>query len=233
MSDISIKMKKKILIVILLFFVSINKLVAQDFKVNINKLTEETQQLSESNDKMRLVWWIPVEYWEAIFTQDQTISKLEADKMLSILEKYTMLAIIDGDISESGTISYVDRDETFNKLVVIDKNKNEYTPLLEEEIDLDTKNMVAIMKPILGNMLGRLGENMHFFLFQKRDNPLEKIVDPKNKELFEVKVSEERFVWKLPLGALLKPKLCPVDNQPLDGSWDYCPYHGSKLTTNK
>ncbi|NNC70130.1 MAG: hypothetical protein HKN90_04825 [Flavobacteriaceae bacterium] len=222
-------MIKKVAIYIV-FLPFIWKGFAQDFKVNINKLTEETQQLSESPDKMRMVWWIPTDFWEAVFSQDASIPTSDADKMLAQFEKYTMVATIDGDIDTDGNIQYVSEDDIFNTLKVVDNTQQEFSPLTEDQIDLDTKRLITIMKPVLGNMLGKLGENMHFFLFQRTDDPLHKIVNPKNKESFAVKLNDERFEWQLPLGSLLRPQKCPVDQQLLDGSWTYCPYHGKPLT---
>ncbi len=224
-------MSKKVAIyLILLSF--IGTAFAQDFKININKLTEETQQLSESPDKMRLVWWIPTDFWEAVFSQDATIPKQDAAAMLAQFEKYTMIATIDGDIDADGNIQYVSEAAIFNTLRVVDNTQQEFSPLTEDQIDLDTKRLITIMKPVLANMLGKLGENMHFFLFQRIDDPLHKIVNPKNEEKFAVKLREEKFEWQLPLGSLLRPKRCPIDQQVLDGSWTYCPHHGKRLTKN-
>ncbi len=221
-------MFKKVAIGLLLFFCAIGG-YSQDFKVNINKLTEETQQLSETPDKMRLVWWIPTDFWEAVFTQDPSIPKQDADAMLSQFEKYTMIATIDGDIDADGNIQYVDESALFESLRVVNNEQLEFTPLTEDQIDLDTKRLITVMKPVLANMLGKLGENMHFFLFQRSDDPLHKIVNPKDKEVFAVKINEEQFEWQLPLGSLLKPKRCPKDQKLHDGSWNYCPYHGTRL----
>ena len=221
-------MFQKITILFLIVILS-RSAFAQDFKVNINKLTEETQQLSDSPDKIRLVWWIPTDFWEAVFSQDATIPKEEANAMLNNFEKYTMIATIDGDIDADGNIKYISENSIFNKLKVIDDEQQEFTPLTEDQIDIDTKRLITIMKPLLANMLGKLGENMHFFLFQKPDNPMDRIVNPKNKEKFIVKLNKEQFEWQLPLGSLLKPKKCPVDQKVLDGAWTFCPYHGKRL----
>jgi hypothetical protein len=225
-------MKNKILIPLIFLVGVFTNLFAQGFKVNINKLTEETQQLSESPDTMRLIWWIPTEFWQTIFEQDNTITKLEANEMLNNFDKYTMVAVIDGEIKDDGTITYKTEETTFKNLAVIGNDKVAYTPLYDDEIDEVTRNLINIMKPMLGNMLGAFGQNMHFYLFQKRDNPLDRIVNPIKKERFTVKLDKDNFNWSLPLGSLLKPKKCPVDYKLHNGSWNYCPYHGKKLELN-
>lgn len=217
-------------ITLLLFlFLCFSAVGAQDFQININKLTAETQQLSESPDKMKLVWWIPTDFWKAVFNQDKNLPKDQSDLMLGYLEKYTMVVTVDGDIDVNGDVSYHSSDEIFKNLKVVDEKGEKYAPLLHDEIDLDTQQLINIMKPVLGQMLGNVGENMHFFLFQKKDDPLNKIVDPLHSDSFAIELSEDRFKWDLPLSSLLKPKKCTVCNEYHDGSWTYCPYHGNKL----
>lgn len=217
----------RIFSVIIIFF-SVN-LYAQDFKVSVNKLTEETQQLSESPDNLKLVWWIPVEFWKAVFSEDESVPKEQADEIIEVFSQYTAMAILDGKIGPFGDVDYKSKDEIYNNLVLIDKKNVSYIPLVESEIDSRTQSILSFMKPVLGNMLGKLGDNMHFFLFQKKDNPLEPIIHPKLEETFSVKLSGEEFQWKLPLGSLLKPKICPIDGEQMNGSWRYCPYHGKEL----
>ena len=53
----------KVFIVVLLIFGSINSSFAQDIKVDINALIQETQKMSQSQHEMTLVWWIPEDFW--------------------------------------------------------------------------------------------------------------------------------------------------------------------------
>ncbi len=46
---------------------------------------------------------------------------------------------------------------------------------------------------------------------------------------FAIEVGEMVFKWRTPLGALLHPRVCPVDGEPMKGEWSYCPFHGNEL----
>lgn len=224
-------MKKLLYLFIIAMVALTGNVSAQDFKVSINKLTAETQQLSESPDNLKLVWWIPIEFWEAVFAQDENMPKDQADQILHVFQQYTLLSTIDGTIGTFGDISYKTKKQIFNSLEIIDNNNKSYFPLREEIIDQQTKDVVDFIKPVLANMLGKMGENMYFFLFQKEDNPRDRIIHPTKEEKFTVKLGGEKLHWNLPLSSLLKPKKCPVDNEIMNGSWKFCPFHGVKLDT--
>ena len=221
-------MKKIYLILISFLFVS-NATYAQDFKISINKLTEETQQLSESPDNLKLVWWIPIEFWKAVFAENKTITKEQVDEILQTLEPYTVLVIVNGNIDTFGEITYKSKDEIFDALEILDTHKKSYFPLQKDVIDAKTLEIISVMKPILSNMLGNIGKNMNFYLFQKDNNPMERIIHPTKEEEFTVKLDGENFHWKLPLPSLVKPKKCPENGELLNGTWKYCPYHGKEL----
>ena len=37
--------------------------LAQESKVDLTALTQETQKISQKADEMTLIWWIPEEFW--------------------------------------------------------------------------------------------------------------------------------------------------------------------------
>lgn len=213
------------LLLLLLFF----KLQGQEFKVNLNKLTAETQQLSESPDSMRLIWWIPIEFWQTVFEQDEAMPQSEINEFLQTFKAYTTVAVLDGTIGPFGTVNYASKNDIAKNLSLFGTNNKEYSPLDESEIDEQTKNALSILKPVLANMLGPMGVNMHFYLFKDVQDPLLKLAEASKEGAFRVRLDTEDFNWKLPLSSLVKPKKCPVDGALLDGTWTYCPYHGNKL----
>ena len=74
---------------------------------------------------------------------------------------------------------------------------------------------------------------VNFHLSNRPNKKGEKLVNPKEKENFEIRLDKEVFQWRLPLGALLPPRYCPTDDEELSGAWNYCPYHGKALKETK
>lgn len=86
-----------------------------------------------------------------------------------------------------------------------------------------------MMGPVLVNMLGPMGQNMHFFLFSSKKKNGQEIAVAKREGAFSVKLDKREFKWRLPLGSLLPPKVCPIDGEKLNGAWKFCPWHGVAL----
>jgi hypothetical protein len=206
-----------------------NNLIAQESKVNINKLTEETQKMSEESDEMFLVWWIPEEFWKASFAGNPDITQAQTEDFLKIIRPYTLVVVVDGKIGSFGGITYKPEGSIRESIEVKDKNGITYRPIRQDEIENDTQNFLSIMKPIFVNMLGQMGENMHFVLFPAKNKQGQNLVDPKVKGTFTVNLDNKNFTWKLPLGSLLPQKVCSVCGEKLSGAYSYCPWDGSKL----
>ena len=219
-------MRNSILIVLLGSLFLIQNAVAQRSK--INDLTEETQMLSNDDDKMRLVWWVPNEFWTTAFENEESMSQEEIDGFIDIFNDYTVFAIADGVISDYGAVKYESKSTIINSTFIL-KNQKEIHPLMDEEVNGDTKIVLGMLKPVLSNMLGNMGENIHFILFPGFDEKENRLLNPMEDEDFAVSVGGELFNFNLPLGALLPPKTCKKHNDILNGAWNYCPYCGREL----
>lgn len=221
--------KEKVFIIILLIFGWLNSSFAQDVKVDINALIQETQKMSQSADKMNLIWWIPEDFWRVSLEQNPNISAAQIEEFIKLLHPYTVILAIDGKIGPFGGVTYESESTIRNNIRLIDIQGNNYRPLSIETITADMKNLLSMMKPVFVNMLGPMGQNMHFFLFPHKNQAGQEIADAKKEGAFSVKLDKSKFKWRLPLGSLLPPKICPVDGEKLSGSWKFCPWHGVEL----
>lgn len=213
----------------ILIFGSMSSSFAQDRIANANALIQETQKMILNPDEMTMVWWIPEEFWQVSFAQNPNIEKAEAELYMDYLRPYTLIVVAHGKIGSFGWIVY--KAETFirNNIRMIDSQGIRYPPVDDEKIKYGAKYFLSMMKPVFEKMLGSMGPNMHFFLFPSKDKSGQSIAAAKNNGFFSVKLDEREYKWRLPLGALVPPKTCPVDGEELSGGWKFCPWHGVEL----
>lgn len=221
--------KIEVFIVALLIFGSINLSFAQDIKVDIVALTEETQKIIQSRDELAAVWWIPEEYWRVSFKQKPNMTEAKWEEFIKFLRPYTVFFALEGKVGTFGGVTYKSEATIKNSIQMIDSQGTHYRPLGDEKIDANTKNLLSMMKPILGNMLGPMGQNLHFFLFPSLSKNGKKIADAKKEGTFSVMLDKKEFKWRLPLSSVIPPKVCPVDGEKMSGAWKFCPWHGVKL----
>ncbi len=202
---------------------------AQDSKIDINALVDETQKISPAEDEMSLVWWIAEEFWQVNFEQDPNMSADEVESVMEILRPYTIIVAVDGEIGSFGGVTYKPKATIQNNIQIVGNEGEHYRPLSDDKIDPDTKSFLSMMKPFFTNTLGPMGENMHFFLFPSKDKNGHGIAVAKREGTFSVKLDKREFKWRLPLGSLLPQKSCPVDGEKFSGAWKFCPWHGVEL----
>lgn len=197
--------------------------------VDVGAIISETQKEATGSKALGLVWWIPEEVWKAILEEDGGLTPEGIEGILGVLRPYLVIAAVDGSFGPMGAPSFRSQEALRGSLTVIDERGNEYRPLKEEEISGDAKNLFASMKPGLAGIAGPIGEHMHFFCFPAKTEEGRLIADPLESGELAVKMGDKTFQWRLPLGSLLPPKVCPVDGEQLNGAWIYCPWHGDKL----
>jgi len=226
-----LKLASLFLAVLLLFLWVLNSLAqeSQENKIDISALTQETQKMQQQADQMTLVWWIPEEFWWVSSAQDPTVTKAQTENLINVLRPYTLIIIVDGKIGPFGGVTYKPEAEIRAGVQIKDSQENYYRPLNEDKINADAKNFLSIMKPIFANMLGPMGQNMHFFFFPAESKNGNKIAEAKKEGAFSVKLREREFRWRLPLGSLLPPKTCPGCKEKCSGAWNFCPWCGTKL----
>jgi hypothetical protein len=213
----------------ILIWGSVSLSFAQDRSVNANALIQETQKMILNPDEMTMVWWIPEEFWQVSFEQNPNIAKAEAELYMDYLRPYTLIVVAHGKVGSFGRIIYKTETQLRNSIRMIDNQGISYRPVEDEKIKYGAKYFLSMMKPVFENMLGSMGPNMHFFLFPSKSESDQRIAVAKGDGFFSVKLSDREYFWRLPLGALVAPKICPVDGEELSGGWKFCPWHGVEL----
>jgi hypothetical protein len=219
--------------------------VAED--IDLQALVRETQINKQSSNKLVMVWWIPTEFWAESFRRGGTVSAKQSAEMLASIDDYVVVAAIDGTIGTLGVLASTPKDELEKKtLLIVGDTKS--SPIPEGDLSPSARNFVQLMKPVIANMLGQVGQGMHFMAFKgtKESNANDKslhsddvaaskqrLIDPKLPGRVTVRIGEQNFEYRLPLGSLLSPKFDPDTGERYPGNYEYSPYSGKKLDPKK
>lgn len=211
---------------ILLVPTSILDASAQSSEFVFSEVMEELWLETPDENAITSVWWVPTEYWQPNL---QDMSAQEAKEFRDVLDDYTMLIVIDGEIGVFGGTTFTPPSQLRGMVSLQDEAGGRYEPFSEEDIDANALIFISMMRPVFEGMLGPMGENMALLLFPGESPEGRRIADPLAEGQFVVQVGERHFEWQTPLGSFLPPKFCPVDGKRLNGAWKYCPWHGEDL----
>lgn len=199
--------------------------------IDLQDLVEETQKMSQSPNELTLVWWIPKQFWQASMAQDPKVTEAQVVQVLETISPYTMIIVVDGQIGAFGGLTYQKEESVRTSITIKDDKGWSYAPLSESAINPDTKNLLQMLKPMIANMLGSLGQNMHFILFPSKGKDGRPIADPTKEGIFNIVVAGKEFKYHLPLGSVLPPKYDLQTGRRFPGNYNYNPFTGSKLFT--
>lgn len=204
--------------------------LAQENAIDLTALIQETQRTPQRAGEITVVWWIPEEYWQVSFAQNRSITESQAEEFIKIISPYMLIVVVEGKIGMFGGVTYKSEADIRSTIQIKDRQGVSYLPLNEDEIDPEAKNLLSAMKPTFANMLGPVGENMHFFLFPAKDKEGRTIAEAGKEGSFSVILGERELRWRLPLSSVLPPKVCPTCKEKLSGAYKFCPWDGTELS---
>lgn len=229
-------MKTLILAFLLLALaVSAHAVERKDLKaVNIDQLTSETQ-IVYSEDGVHLVWWMPPEFWEASLLKENSMTREQVEQVMNVLRPYSMLAVVQADVSPFGVFTFYDKQQVAKNLEVRRKlgKINSKIDVVKKVPD-DLKLLQNQLKPILAAALGNMGQNFHFFVFEEKKNG-KRIASPYEKGILSILLVDKQgkkikpFDFETPLNAMFVPRICP-NGREAHVSWKVCPWDGTRLS---
>lgn len=205
--------------------------------VNIDALLGETQVMPAENGVAHttLFWWLPSEYWEAIFSQDDTINEQDAEEIIALLQDVFLLAVVQADISRFGAFEFYPREEILQHLEVHFYSGEGADSALQavDSIDPDLSLVLGMLKPVLAASIGEMGNNMHFLVLEPEPGESERKADPYGAGRIELRAKRRdgqqlQANIELPLDSLHVPRMCP-NGKPAHVSWKFCPWSGERL----
>lgn len=221
-------MKKYILVFLLFIFYS-QDIYSQTEYYSLSEITRDLMIVDHGGSELAFVWWLPYEYWALLFDEQFIKNEETGKEMLKVLKRHNIFAVMKGEIGMSGNVVYKNAEETAQNTVFTDAFGNRYFPLKPESADARLQMLFTNFKPVFAKMMGRYGQNINMVVFDISENP-ESRPKPRNPGRFYIKFFEKDYSFRLPVGTFLPPKYCPIDGEQFKGSWNFCPYHGNKLS---
>jgi hypothetical protein len=192
-------------------------------KVELIDLAKDLILTTKVEKNIKQVWWIPSEYWRIALSDTPDIGEGIIADIETQLDGYSLFSIVNSDVTALGGF------KPLPATVTIINNDAILSPIEEEEIPAEIKRLLNILKPSLAGMIGQLGEQMNFYVFKNTLEDGTIAISPFNKGELYVKINDADFKYRIPLQSMVEKKICPKDGEHLNGNWDYCPWHGSKL----
>jgi len=156
--------------------------------------------------------------------------------VLDTLQPYSVIAIVQADISDFGAFTFYGEERIANGMLVehIDEHGSRTVIPHDEGASPDVTILLNQMVPVLAAVMGNMGENFYFFPLPNFDAAENRLISPYEKGTIRVTLDTRENSAKsvieiqLPLDALHIPRLC-ANGKPAHVSWTHCPWGGEKL----
>jgi hypothetical protein len=203
---------------------------AQRDTIPLSAMAREMIKYSDGSHKIAMAMWMPWQYWDVA---NQQSAEKDNPVMLSIIntfKRYSLICVVDGQISShSGTVFYKTEKEIRDSLRLIVNDSIVLRPIATNDLDDEVVMVLNLLRPTMINMVGQLGGNMNFYIFENVDNRGNYYLDAEKECKFSVQWNPQPVTWRLPMDILTPQKICPTDQEKLSGKFKYCPYHGVRL----
>jgi hypothetical protein len=201
----------------------------QNPKQQLNALVRETQKQGSRPGRITLVWWIPSEFWRVAMRSSGAIPVDKIEEMVSAVSDINVFLIIDAKVGPLATMESVPTAELQKNFSVFDTSGKPLAPIPEAKQSAAAKNLLAVMKPLVANMLGEFGKGISFFVYEGKNRDGSRRIDPLKPGTFTAKLNEEEFRWRLPIGSLMPDKICPKCHEQFPGNYAFCPFDATPL----
>jgi hypothetical protein len=195
---------------------------------DLQRLLLDTQRTVQEPGGFLMAWWIPTEYWAAVMQGNPSVTPEAIKRFEDALNSYMVVAVAAVDVGPMGGMTPRGRPtiEANTQLLVDGKP---VAPLADKDIGADAQNFVAMMKPMMSNMLGQVGQGIEFLLYPNPPGEGMPKISAVGEGRFSYSAFGHDFDWRLPVGSLLAPRIDPATGEKFPGDYKFNPYTGGKL----
>ena len=198
-------------------------------QVDSQALLRETQKTSQTAGQLTMIWWLPEQFWQAAAAKSNPAGAVQSDALMKVMRRYTLIAVVDGQVGPLGGITYKSEELVRSSVTLKDSMGVSYPPLADTAIDADMRILLQLFKPVVANVAGPLGQNMHMLVFPSTGKGGQPLADAKSTGFFLVIVSGKEFKYTLPLASVLPFRYDAVTGEQFPGTYNFNPITGARL----
>ncbi len=207
-------------------------LVAMSFGVaqaaSVEELARETQKTSSAGGQITMVWWMPAQFWEESMKANPGVPEAARAQVLAALADYTIVTMVRATSGPMGLADAQPKAELL-KNARVEYNGKVLEPVPAEQVSAPAQLLLAQLKPAMAAMVGQVGQGMEFIVYPSKVDG--KPIDPTQPGSLNVKLYEQSFSIRLPLGALLPARVDARSGEQFPGNYQFNPFTGDKLIT--
>ena len=198
--------------------------------VDYGALIRDLTLTHNAGGRMTMAMWMPDDFWRAALQSGGHMSDKGISDYIAVIHPYTLVAILD---AEKGIASfrYADMDTLTNEVTIEDSHGVKYGPLPPNLVAEDVRNLIQVMRPLLTNMMGNMGQHMEFLVFPSMDNAKHLIADPKSEGSLTIHLGDLPLRYRLPLASMLPAAMDTKTGEAFPGNFHFNPYTGDKLVS--
>jgi hypothetical protein len=194
--------------------------------VDVQQLTQESQRVTNEGGTLSLVWWLPRQWWDATLGANPNLTAEGRAKVDATLAPFTIFALVHAKSGLATLDAATKADMLQNAKLEVDGHVVE--PLAPDKVDAGAQAVLAAMKPALAGVLGKLGQSIELVVYPNRDGD-RTILDAAKPGAFTYTFYEQTYSWRLPLGAVLPPKVDAKTGETFPGNYEFNPFTGERL----
>ena len=182
--------------------------------------------------RVATLFWLPLEYWEAS-ARERGAGPEELEAVHKLFRDYVLVGVVDVELAQDGRPAFKSIADIVSRST-FRRNGVELEVLRQPNPELASRvpDLVYVLRASLGALgaglrvlpLANVGPGGQPVLLGSRAGVLS----------LEFRLSEgaepTSISWRAPLTAIVGAKTCPEGDELLEASFDFCPWHGVKLT---
>jgi len=189
-------------------------------------LAQDLKQQEITPTRIRLAIWLPPEFFMAV---NPNSSPQIQEQMKRMLKGFVVFMVVDAQLSPLGSPTAMPRPELLNSTTLTLADGKSLVPIADADLKGDLKVLRDILKPVMKNVAGPMGEAMDMVAFKLPAGGAD--VSPADDGRLKLVVADHEYAWRLPLGSVLPPMFDLDSGERFPGNYRFNPYTGHKLET--